>query len=36
MNCGHPKAARQIVVEHGKIVTRCWACTVEKELRDKP
>lgn len=36
--CGHPLAARQISVvpagrDKGKIVTTCWACEVEREIR---
>jgi hypothetical protein len=33
MKCGHPRAAREIVVvqEDGRFRTECWACRIERE-----
>ena len=35
MKCGHPLAARIVRVIAGRLVTRCWACEVEAELRSR-
>ncbi len=35
MTCKHPKAARVIRVIDGQIRTVCWACEVERELRNR-
>lgn len=35
MPCGHPLAARRIVVVEGDIITTCWACSVQREIVSK-
>jgi len=33
--CGHPLTAREIAIVAGRLVTRCWACEVRREIAAK-
>jgi hypothetical protein len=35
MPCGHPLAARRVIVKEGRLESGCWACAVEREIISK-